>query len=65
MFIIMKKKMLKKKNIEKIPTLGSDTPMGRAGQPYEIAPLFIYLTSEDSSYVTMQVMHVNGGEYKG
>lgn len=50
---------------EKIPTLGSDAPMGRAGQPYEIAPLFIYLASDDSSYVTGQVLHINGGEYKG
>lgn len=50
---------------EKIPTLGSDAPMGRAGHPYEIAPLFIYLASADSSYVTGQVMHVNGGEFKG
>jgi len=50
---------------EKIPTLGSDSPMGRAGHPYEIAPLFIYLASNDSSYVTGQVMHINGGEYKG
>lgn len=52
-------------NKEKIPTLGSDAPMGRAGHPYEIAPLFIYLASDDSSYVTGQVMHINGGEYKG
>lgn len=50
---------------EKIPTLGSDAPIGRAGHPYEIAPIFIYLASEDSSYVTGQVMHVNGGQYKG
>ena len=50
---------------EKIPTLGSDAPMGRAGHPYEIAPLFIYLASSDSSYVTGQVMHINGGQFKG
>ena len=50
---------------EKIPTLGADAPMKRAGQPYEIAPLFIYLASDDSSYVTGQVMHINGGLYKG
>ncbi len=50
---------------QKIPTLGSDAPMGRAGHPFEIAPLFIYLASNDSSYVTGQVMHINGGEYKG
>ncbi len=50
---------------EKIPTLGSDAPMGRAGQTYEIAPLFVYLASEDSSYVTGQIIHINGGQFKG
>lgn len=50
---------------EKIPTLGADAPMKRAGQPFEIAPLFVYLASDDSSYVTGQVMHINGGLYKG
>ena len=50
---------------EKIPTLGADSPMKRAGETYEIAPLFVYLASDDSSYVTGQVMHINGGLYKG
>ena len=50
---------------EKIPTLGADAPMKRTGQTYEIAPLFVYLASDDSSYVTGQVMHINGGQYKG
>jgi len=50
---------------EKIPTLGADAPMKRAGQTYEISPLFVYLASDDSSYVTGQVMHINGGLYKG
>jgi len=50
---------------EKIPTLGADAPMKRAGETYEIAPLFVYLASCDSSYVTGQVMHINGGLYKG
>ncbi len=50
---------------EKIPTLGADAPMKRAGQTYEIAPLFVYLASSDSSYVTGQVIHINGGLYKG
>ena len=50
---------------EKIPTLGADAPMKRVGQTYEISPLFVYLASEDSSYVTGQVMHINGGLYKG
>ena len=50
---------------EKIPTLGADAPMKRAGETHEIAPLFVYLASDDSSYVTGQVMHINGGLYKG
>lgn len=40
---------------------GIDTPMKRAGQPYELAPAYVYLASEDSSYVSGQVIHVNGG----
>ena len=50
---------------EKIPTLGADAPMKRSGQTFEIAPLFVYLASSDSSYVTGQTMHINGGLYKG
>ena len=50
---------------EKIPTLGADAPMKRAGETFEIAPLFVYLASDDASYVTGQVMHINGGLYKG
>lgn len=49
----------------KIPTLGSDAPMKRAGEPYEIAPIFVYLASDDASYTTGQVFHINGGQYKG
>lgn len=48
-----------------ISDFGQDTPMGRAGQPSEVAPAFVYLASEDSSYVTGQVIHVNGGEIIG
>ncbi|TAA71836.1 SDR family oxidoreductase [Planococcus salinarum] len=40
---------------------GSSTPLGRPGQPDELAPAFVYLASDDSSYVTGQVIHVNGG----
>ncbi len=36
--------------------------MGRAGQPYELAPSYVYLASDDSSYVSGQIIHVNGGE---
>lgn len=45
-----------------IPTFGSDTPMKRAGQPFEPAPTYVYLASEDSSYVTGQVLHVDCGQ---
>ncbi|MBO9597838.1 MAG: SDR family oxidoreductase [Cohnella sp.] len=46
---------------EYVKTFGSNTPMKRAGQPFELAPTYIYLASDDSSYVTGQVLHVNGG----
>ena len=40
---------------------GSNVPLGRAGQPAELAPAYVYLASDDSSYVTGQTIHVNGG----
>ena len=46
---------------EKIPDFGKDTPMGRPGQPNEVAPSFLFLACEDSSYMTGQVLHPNGG----
>ena len=50
---------------DKVATFGSDQPMGRAGQPEEVAPAYVYLASDDSSYVTGQTIHVNGGEIVG
>lgn len=47
---------------EKVKTFGSDVPMKRAGEPSEVAPSFVFLASEDSSYITGQVLHPNGGE---
>jgi NAD(P)-dependent dehydrogenase (short-subunit alcohol dehydrogenase family) len=47
---------------DKVATFGSDTPMGRAGQPEEVAPSYVFLASDDSSYITGQVLHPNGGE---
>ncbi|HWT27090.1 MAG TPA: SDR family oxidoreductase, partial [Mobilitalea sp.] len=44
-----------------VKTFGLETPMRRAGQPYELAPAYVYLASDDSSFVTGQVLHVNGG----
>lgn len=46
---------------DKVAAFGSDVPMGRAGQPEEVAPSFVFLASEDSSYTTGQVLHPNGG----
>jgi NAD(P)-dependent dehydrogenase (short-subunit alcohol dehydrogenase family) len=46
---------------EKVEGFGTDTPLGRAGQPYEVAPAFVFLASEDASYITGQTIHVNGG----
>jgi NAD(P)-dependent dehydrogenase (short-subunit alcohol dehydrogenase family) len=47
---------------EKIEDFGKDIPMKRAGEPSEIAPSFVFLASADSSYMTGQVLHPNGGE---
>lgn len=46
---------------EKVSQFGADTPFGRAGQPSELAPAYVYLASEDSTYVSGQIIHVNGG----
>lgn len=46
---------------EEVAKFGQDTPMGRAGQPAEVAPAFVFLASEDASYMTGQVLHPNGG----
>jgi len=46
---------------EKMKDFGKDTPMGRPGQPNEVAPAFLFLACDDSSYMTGQVLHPNGG----
>ena len=46
---------------EKVETFGSDVPMKRAGQPEEVAPCYVFLASDDSSYMTGQMLHPNGG----
>jgi NAD(P)-dependent dehydrogenase (short-subunit alcohol dehydrogenase family) len=47
---------------EQVAGFGSDTPLGRAGQPWECATCFVFLASSDASYMTGQVLHPNGGE---
>lgn len=49
-------------SVEQVAAFGTDTPFGRAGQPYELAPSYVYLASDDSSYVSGQILHVNGGK---
>jgi NAD(P)-dependent dehydrogenase (short-subunit alcohol dehydrogenase family) len=46
---------------DKVKEFGTDTPLGRAGQPDEVASCFLFLASDDSSYMTGQVLHPNGG----
>ena len=48
---------------EDIPEFGKDTPMGRPGQPNEVAPCFLFLACEDSSYMIGQVLHPDGGDF--
>nr|WP_294861920.1 SDR family oxidoreductase [uncultured Fluviicola sp.] len=52
-------------SFDKLDDFGKDTPLGRAGQPSEVAPAYVFLASQDSSYITGQVIHVNGGEIVG
>jgi NAD(P)-dependent dehydrogenase (short-subunit alcohol dehydrogenase family) len=47
---------------EKVKSFGSDVPMGRPGEPAEVAPAYLFLASQDGSYFTGQVLHPNGGE---
>lgn len=50
---------------DKVSDFGKDNPMGRAGQPSEVGPAYVFLASEDSSYITGQFIHINGGELVG
>lgn len=50
---------------EQVKDFGKETPMGRAGQPDEVAPSYIFLASDDASYITGQVIHPNGGTIIG
>ncbi|HEY9422875.1 MAG TPA: SDR family oxidoreductase [Thermoanaerobaculia bacterium] len=47
---------------DKVESFGKDVPLGRPGQPEEVAPCFVFLASDDASYMTGQVLHPNGGE---
>lgn len=47
---------------EDVQHFGEDTPMGRAGQPSEVAPCYVFLAAKDSSYISGQILHPNGGK---
>lgn len=47
---------------DKVDEFGEDVPLGRPGEPKEVAPCYVFLASEDSSYMTGQFLHPNGGE---
>jgi NAD(P)-dependent dehydrogenase (short-subunit alcohol dehydrogenase family) len=46
---------------EEVKTFGTEVPMGRPGQPFELAPVYVLLASDDSSYISGQILFVNGG----
>lgn len=48
---------------EKVKHFGTNTPMSRPGQPAELAPSYVLLASDDSSYMTGQMLHINGGQF--
>ena len=52
-------------SFDTVADFGKDNPMGRAGQPSEVGPAYVFLASEDSSYITGQFIHINGGEIIG
>lgn len=56
---------LVKETFEDISTFGKDTPLKRAGQPSEVAPAYVFLASEDSSFITGEIIHINGGDFVG
>ncbi len=47
---------------EQVESFGKSVPMQRAGQPDELAPAYVFLASNDSSYMAGQILHLNGGE---
>jgi NAD(P)-dependent dehydrogenase (short-subunit alcohol dehydrogenase family) len=47
---------------EQVAKFGQDVPLGRPGQPSEVGPSYVFLASEDASYMTGQILHPNGGE---
>jgi NAD(P)-dependent dehydrogenase (short-subunit alcohol dehydrogenase family) len=49
--------------LKNVSDFGKDTPLRRVGQPSEVGPAFVFLASEDASYITGHVIHINGGDF--
>ncbi|REC50261.1 SDR family oxidoreductase [Chryseobacterium pennipullorum] len=56
---------LVKEAFSDLSTFGKDTPLKRAGQPSEVAPAYVFLASKDASYITGEIIHINGGDFVG
>ncbi|AZA55263.1 SDR family oxidoreductase [Chryseobacterium sp. G0201] len=56
---------LVKETFDNLSTFGKDNPLKRAGQPSEVAPAYVFLASEDSSFITGEIIHINGGDFVG
>jgi len=56
---------LVKETFDDLSVFGKDTALKRAGQPSEVAPAYVFLASEDSSFITGEVIHINGGDFVG
>lgn len=56
---------LVKETFDDVSDFGKDNPMKRAGQPSEVAPAYVFLASQDSSFITGEIIHINGGDYVG
>lgn len=56
---------LVKEAFDDLESFGKDTPLKRAGQPSEVAPAYVFLASRDASYITGEVIHINGGDFVG
>lgn len=56
---------LVKEAFDDLSKFGKDTPLKRAGQPSEVAPAYVFLASKDASYITGEIIHINGGDFVG
>lgn len=56
---------LVKETFDDVSNFGKDNPMKRAGQPSEVAPAYVFLASQDSSFITGEIIHINGGDFVG